>query len=99
MNLSGTLAPELGQLSHVKILHFMWNELTGNIPKEVHSAIQRELPVVIAKARKLITLSKFRIHIQRTRNITATHWDRAVRIQNQATHKSYIWSLDCHCNQ
>ncbi|XP_052887570.1 uncharacterized protein LOC108458093 isoform X4 [Gossypium arboreum] len=65
----------------------------------VHSAIQRELPVVIAKARKLITLSKFRIHIQRTRNITATHWDRVVRIQNQATHKSYIWSLDCHCNQ
>ncbi|KAK8279563.1 hypothetical protein E1A91_D09G116700v1 [Gossypium mustelinum] len=35
MNLSGTLAPELGQLSHLKILHFMWNELTGNIPKEI----------------------------------------------------------------
>ncbi|TYG55576.1 hypothetical protein ES288_D09G285000v1 [Gossypium darwinii] len=35
MNLSGTLVPELGQLSHLKILHFMWNELTGNIPKEI----------------------------------------------------------------
>ncbi|KAK8341026.1 hypothetical protein V6Z11_A08G141600 [Gossypium hirsutum] len=68
MNLSGTLAPELGQLSHVKILHFMWNELTGNIPKEVHSAIQRELPVVIAKARKLITLSKFRLEELYERN-------------------------------
>ncbi|XP_039001835.1 probable LRR receptor-like serine/threonine-protein kinase At1g06840 isoform X3 [Hibiscus syriacus] len=35
MNLSGTLAPELGQLSHLKILDFMWNEMTGSIPKEI----------------------------------------------------------------
>ncbi|KAK8704676.1 hypothetical protein V6N13_048293 [Hibiscus sabdariffa] len=48
MNLSGTLAPELGQLSHLRILgantssssfvfgrDFMWNELTGTIPKEI----------------------------------------------------------------
>ncbi|XVF37377.1 hypothetical protein REPUB_Repub20aG0002800 [Reevesia pubescens] len=35
MNLSGDLAPELGQLSHLKILDFMWNELTGSIPKEI----------------------------------------------------------------
>ncbi|XP_021290551.1 probable LRR receptor-like serine/threonine-protein kinase At1g06840 isoform X2 [Herrania umbratica] len=35
MNLSGTLAPELGQLSHLRILDFMWNELTGSIPKEI----------------------------------------------------------------
>ncbi|XP_022761372.1 probable LRR receptor-like serine/threonine-protein kinase At1g06840 isoform X2 [Durio zibethinus] len=35
MNLSGTLAPELLQLSHLKILDFMWNELTGSIPKEI----------------------------------------------------------------
>ncbi|OMO88476.1 hypothetical protein CCACVL1_08367 [Corchorus capsularis] len=34
-NLSGTLAPELGQLSHLKTLDFMWNELTGSIPKEI----------------------------------------------------------------
>ncbi|KAL1060714.1 hypothetical protein V6Z11_1Z075900 [Gossypium hirsutum] len=34
MNLSGTLAPELGQLSHSNTT-FMWNELTGNIPKEI----------------------------------------------------------------
>ncbi|XVF29749.1 hypothetical protein REPUB_Repub15cG0148800 [Reevesia pubescens] len=35
MNLSGTLAPELAQLSHLEILDFMWNELTGSIPKEI----------------------------------------------------------------
>ncbi|KAE8685652.1 putative LRR receptor-like serine/threonine-protein kinase [Hibiscus syriacus] len=35
MNLSGTLAPELGQLSRLRILDFMWNELTGTIPKEI----------------------------------------------------------------
>nr|QAS62440.1 LRR receptor-like serine/threonine-protein kinase [Sedum alfredii] len=34
-NLTGTLAPELGQLSQLKILDFMWNGLTGNIPKEI----------------------------------------------------------------
>ncbi|KAG4206948.1 hypothetical protein ERO13_A03G037300v2 [Gossypium hirsutum] len=45
------------------------------------------------------SLHSYRIHIQGVRNIVATHWDRTVRIQNQATCKSYIWSLDCHCNQ
>ncbi|XVE80704.1 hypothetical protein DITRI_Ditri15bG0002200 [Diplodiscus trichospermus] len=35
MNLSGTLAPELGELSYLRILDFMWNELTGSIPKEI----------------------------------------------------------------
>ncbi|XP_027353509.1 probable LRR receptor-like serine/threonine-protein kinase At1g06840 isoform X2 [Abrus precatorius] len=35
MNLSGTLAPQLGQLSHLEILDFMWNNLTGSIPKEI----------------------------------------------------------------
>ncbi|KAH1114599.1 hypothetical protein J1N35_007977 [Gossypium stocksii] len=35
-----------------------------------------------------ILLSSFRIHIQGARNIAATHWDGAVRVQNQATHKS-----------
>ncbi|CAB4284986.1 unnamed protein product [Prunus armeniaca] len=35
MNLSGSLAPELGQLSHLLILDFMWNELSGTIPKEM----------------------------------------------------------------
>ncbi|KAL1808084.1 hypothetical protein ACET3Z_025074 [Daucus carota] len=34
-NLSGSLAPELGQLSSLQILDFMWNELTGSIPKEL----------------------------------------------------------------
>ncbi|XP_006645416.1 probable LRR receptor-like serine/threonine-protein kinase At1g06840 [Oryza brachyantha] len=35
LNLSGTLAPELGQLSHMKIMDFMWNNISGSIPKEV----------------------------------------------------------------
>nr|KJB44311.1 hypothetical protein B456_007G245300 [Gossypium raimondii] len=29
-----------------------------------------------------------RIHTQGARNISATHWDREVKIQNQVTHKS-----------
>ncbi|XP_042511449.1 probable LRR receptor-like serine/threonine-protein kinase At1g06840 isoform X3 [Macadamia integrifolia] len=35
MNLSGTLSPELGQLSYMKILDFMWNQIGGSIPKEI----------------------------------------------------------------
>ncbi|XP_058737149.1 probable LRR receptor-like serine/threonine-protein kinase At1g06840 [Vicia villosa] len=35
MNLSGTLAPQLGMLSHLNIMDFMWNNLTGTIPKEI----------------------------------------------------------------
>ncbi|KAK2657747.1 hypothetical protein Ddye_010799 [Dipteronia dyeriana] len=37
MNLSGSLAPELGRFSHLTILDFMWNGLTGTIPKEIGS--------------------------------------------------------------
>ncbi|XP_030543829.1 probable LRR receptor-like serine/threonine-protein kinase At1g06840 isoform X2 [Rhodamnia argentea] len=37
MNLSGSLAPAVGQLSQLLILDFMWNELTGSIPKEIGS--------------------------------------------------------------
>ncbi|XP_075519735.1 putative LRR receptor-like serine/threonine-protein kinase At1g06840 isoform X1 [Primulina tabacum] len=35
LNLSGSLAPELGLLSNLTILDFMWNNLTGSIPKEI----------------------------------------------------------------
>ncbi|KAK4377420.1 hypothetical protein RND71_003716 [Anisodus tanguticus] len=35
MNLSGSLTPELGQLSHLHFLNFMWNDLTGSIPEEI----------------------------------------------------------------
>ncbi|GMH10056.1 hypothetical protein Nepgr_011897 [Nepenthes gracilis] len=35
MNLSGTLAPEVGQLSRLQILDFMWNQITGSIPKQI----------------------------------------------------------------
>ncbi|OIT28990.1 cyclin-dependent kinase b1-1 [Nicotiana attenuata] len=35
MNISGTLAPDLGQLSHLKIMNFIWNDLTGSVPGEI----------------------------------------------------------------
>ncbi|KAL2509786.1 Leucine-rich repeat protein kinase family protein [Forsythia ovata] len=35
MHLSGNLAPELGQLSQLEILNFMWNNLTGTLLKEI----------------------------------------------------------------
>ncbi|KAE8721084.1 putative LRR receptor-like serine/threonine-protein kinase [Hibiscus syriacus] len=36
LNLSGHLAPELGQLSNTTHLNFMWNQnITGTIPKEI----------------------------------------------------------------
>ncbi|CAN8254628.1 unnamed protein product [Cochlearia groenlandica] len=35
LNLSGELAPEVGQLSYLEILNVMWNNLTGRIPLEI----------------------------------------------------------------
>ncbi|WRX22228.1 GNAT domain - like 10 [Theobroma cacao] len=35
LKLSGTLAPELGQLSNLTLLNFIWNNITGSIPKEI----------------------------------------------------------------
>ncbi|KAK7287013.1 hypothetical protein RJT34_22419 [Clitoria ternatea] len=35
MNLSGSIAPQVCQLSHLQTMNFMWNNLTGNIPKEI----------------------------------------------------------------
>ncbi|XP_062184861.1 probable LRR receptor-like serine/threonine-protein kinase At1g06840 [Phragmites australis] len=43
LNLSGTLAPELGQLSQMKIMDFMWNTIGGSIPKEVGNITSLEL--------------------------------------------------------
>ncbi|XP_074581709.1 putative LRR receptor-like serine/threonine-protein kinase At1g06840 [Curcuma longa] len=34
-NLSGNLARELGLLSHLEIMDFMWNAINGTIPKEI----------------------------------------------------------------
>ncbi|VAH86783.1 unnamed protein product [Triticum turgidum subsp. durum] len=46
LGLSGTLAPELGQLSRMKIMDFMWNKITGSIPKEVGNITSLELLLV-----------------------------------------------------
>ncbi|KAJ1377997.1 Serine-threonine/tyrosine-protein kinase, catalytic domain [Sesbania bispinosa] len=35
MNLSGTLAPDIGRLSCLQILSFMWNNISGSIPSEI----------------------------------------------------------------
>ncbi|TVU06801.1 hypothetical protein EJB05_46836 [Eragrostis curvula] len=43
LNLSGTLAPEIGQLSKMRIMDFMWNSISGGIPKEVGNITSLEL--------------------------------------------------------
>ncbi|KAJ6832427.1 putative LRR receptor-like serine/threonine-protein kinase [Iris pallida] len=43
MNLSGNLSPELGRLSYMKILDFMWNKINGTIPKEIGNITSLEL--------------------------------------------------------
>ncbi|KAG0465090.1 hypothetical protein HPP92_019254 [Vanilla planifolia] len=35
LNLSGSLAPEFGQLSQLQILDVMWNKISGTIPREI----------------------------------------------------------------
>ncbi|KAH9625739.1 hypothetical protein KSS87_007935 [Heliosperma pusillum] len=46
LNLSGTLSPELGNLSYLKILDFMWNKISGSIPKEIGNIKTLELFLV-----------------------------------------------------
>lgn len=43
MNLSGSLSPELGRLSNMRILDVMWNQISGSIPKEVGNISSLEL--------------------------------------------------------
>ncbi|GKV43993.1 hypothetical protein SLEP1_g51223 [Rubroshorea leprosula] len=43
MNLSGTLSPALGRLSRLSILDFMWNNISGSIPKEIGNIKTLEL--------------------------------------------------------
>uniref|UniRef100_A0ACD5XLB7 Uncharacterized protein n=2 Tax=Avena sativa TaxID=4498 RepID=A0ACD5XLB7_AVESA len=43
LNLSGTLSPELGRLSQMKIMDFMWNQIGGSIPSEVGNITSLEL--------------------------------------------------------
>ncbi|XP_057823527.2 uncharacterized protein LOC131035817 [Cryptomeria japonica] len=35
LNLSGSLAPEIGQLQQLTVLNFMWNKISGTIPKAI----------------------------------------------------------------
>ncbi|KAG4377825.1 hypothetical protein GLYMA_18G217000v4 [Glycine max] len=51
MNLSGSLSPQLGQLSHLEILNFMWNDLTGTIPKEIGNI--KSLKLLLLNGNKL----------------------------------------------
>ncbi|XP_021773861.1 probable LRR receptor-like serine/threonine-protein kinase At1g06840 isoform X1 [Chenopodium quinoa] len=46
MNLSGSLSPELGNLTYLKILDFMWNKISGSIPKEIGNIKTLELLLV-----------------------------------------------------
>uniref|UniRef100_A0A5B7B4G6 non-specific serine/threonine protein kinase n=1 Tax=Davidia involucrata TaxID=16924 RepID=A0A5B7B4G6_DAVIN len=43
MNLSGSLSPQLGRLSYMKILDVMWNKISGSIPKEIGNITSLEL--------------------------------------------------------
>ncbi|KAA8550460.1 hypothetical protein F0562_002144 [Nyssa sinensis] len=43
MNLSGSLSPELGLFSYMKILDVMWNNISGSIPKEIGNITSLEL--------------------------------------------------------
>ncbi|KAK7333100.1 hypothetical protein VNO80_29863 [Phaseolus coccineus] len=43
LQLSGTLAPDLGKLTYMKRLNFMWNNISGSIPKEVGNIKSLEL--------------------------------------------------------
>nr|GMD69186.1 probable LRR receptor-like serine/threonine-protein kinase At1g06840 [Ipomoea batatas] len=43
MSLSGSLSPELGRLSYLKILDVMWNTIGGSIPKEIGNISTLEL--------------------------------------------------------
>ncbi|XP_020102152.1 probable LRR receptor-like serine/threonine-protein kinase At1g06840 isoform X3 [Ananas comosus] len=46
LNLSGSLAPELGHLSHLKIFDVMWNKINGSIPKEMGNITTLKLLLV-----------------------------------------------------
>ncbi|XP_074311176.1 putative LRR receptor-like serine/threonine-protein kinase At1g06840 [Silene latifolia] len=46
LNLSGSLSPEIGNLSYLKILDFMWNKISGSIPKEIGNIKTLELFLV-----------------------------------------------------
>ncbi|KAL8548369.1 hypothetical protein ACS0TY_007618 [Phlomoides rotata] len=59
LNLSGTLAPELGLLPYMIRLDFMWNYIVGSIPKEIGSITALELLYVECSYILLTILSSF----------------------------------------
>uniref|UniRef100_A0A7N0VFD5 non-specific serine/threonine protein kinase n=1 Tax=Kalanchoe fedtschenkoi TaxID=63787 RepID=A0A7N0VFD5_KALFE len=46
MNLSGVLSPELGRLSYMKRMDFMWNKISGSLPMEIGNISALELLLV-----------------------------------------------------
>nr|XP_029143753.1 probable LRR receptor-like serine/threonine-protein kinase At1g06840 isoform X2 [Arachis hypogaea] len=52
MNLSGKLAPEIGNFTYLEILDFMWNKISGTIPKEIGNIIT--LKLLLLNGNKLI---------------------------------------------
>ncbi|CAM8955429.1 unnamed protein product [Rhodiola kirilowii] len=46
MNLSGALSPELGRLSYMKRMNFMWNNISGSLPIEIGNISALELLLV-----------------------------------------------------
>ncbi|ERN04251.1 hypothetical protein AMTRI_Chr08g210150 [Amborella trichopoda] len=46
MNLSGNLAPDIGQLSYMEIFDVMWNKITGSIPREIGNVKSLKLLLV-----------------------------------------------------
>eukprot|EP01018_Ginkgo_biloba_P013770 Gb_00166 [translate_table: standard] len=43
LNLTGSLAPEIGSISHLEVLDFMWNNISGSIPKEIGKLAELQL--------------------------------------------------------
>nr|QAS62436.1 LRR receptor-like serine/threonine-protein kinase [Sedum alfredii] len=46
LNLSGTLSPELGRLTYMKRMNFMWNNISGSLPVEIGNITALELLLV-----------------------------------------------------
>ncbi|KAL0755982.1 hypothetical protein Bca101_093650 [Brassica carinata] len=59
LNLSGELAPEVGQLSYLEILNVMWNNITGRIPLEIGKISSLKLLFISGMVLKKALVSLF----------------------------------------